>query len=327
MHAKHFYEGQCKVGRLTKSLKIMLAQNIQSLLNLFSYCAFHLFRNHSSDLLSSSSSLADHLILTQSNPLILENLDSSFVYHRYFILKKSDYRNKSARVSQWYKFRLPTIRVPCHILLLDFNGISRDTWVDKKRRLRVNWKVFLLEGLLVGLGGWRESSNLIIFEDSYFSSQSTYFTFFTSVSHIYAVKSPYIFLTNSQILLFCKTCPTQLMELNSEQLQSSQELHLYWKQIHKNLHLAPVLHAPGPSKRYCISNRGRKDVTAIVCACITLSRKYNYSSYFHSEPHPPSDQLISYAMVGAGSKEQITRYIGENKSIHLDRYWNPLRGL
>lgn len=182
----------------------MLFQNISPLINLFSYCTFQIFRNHSADLISPSWSLADHLILTQSNPIILENLeDYSFVNHRYFVMEASGFKNKS--VIQHPKFE--SVRLSCHILLVDFQGVSTDIWRNKGR-IRNRWRTQVIHGLLKGLGGFRESPKFIIFQGFEFNSNhSDHQSFFKSYANVYAVKSPYIFLTHSGIFLFCKTCP------------------------------------------------------------------------------------------------------------------------
>lgn len=161
----------------------MLAENIQSLLNLFNFCTFQVFRNYSADLLSPSLSLSDHLILTQSNPIILENLDdTSFTNHRYFSFDVNNYKNKSV-------YQLAFNRSICRILLVDFDTISKDIWRNSGK-VETGWKSWIIFGLLHGLGGFQETPNFIIFQDSHFSEQLLHVSFFAKGSHTFAVNSP-----------------------------------------------------------------------------------------------------------------------------------------
>lgn len=232
----------------------MLPRNIQYLLNLFSYCTFQVFRNYTADL-SPFFSLANHLIQTQSNPIILADLEDSSITHRYFLTDK--HYNKSKSVWALLKFQIHSSRIPCRILLTDFDSISKDIWINTEENGETDRKLWIISKLLRGLAGFRETPNFIIFQDSSFSEHLSQVLFLKLKSH-YAVSSPYIWLSNSETFFFCKTCPSQFMSLSTEQLRSQKELELYWKEIHKNLHLAPVIHdaKSGASKTECVSNGG-----------------------------------------------------------------------
>lgn len=249
----------------------MLPQNITALINLFNLCTLQIMRHHSSDLLSSS--LSNHLILTQSNPLILENLDDkSFSNHRYPLMEKN--KDKVILASQLFKVQTHSTRLSCHILLIDFNTkpISMPSQMENynKRKTRI------IIATLRGLSGFREYPTFILFQDFHFSLHHSHVVFFTRFSHTYPMKSPYIWLTASETLLFCKTCPTQFLKFSHNQLRSLKGLQLYWKKVHKNLRLAPVSHlaaSSGSSK--CISNGGRKTTVYFTCLYITLKSMTN----------------------------------------------------
>lgn len=53
---------------------------------------------------------------------------------------------------------------PCHIVLFDFNTVIKDDWADTNHKVYTLWKYYLLEGILIGLGGYQEIPDLIIFK-------------------------------------------------------------------------------------------------------------------------------------------------------------------
>lgn len=190
----------------------MLPQTIQSIVNIFSLCTFKIFRNHSSDIISPSLSLADNLIATQNNPLILKNLeDTSFTKHSYFVINTT--LNQSRK---WFRLKIHSVRLPCYVLLNDYNGVTNDVWMDGEGRLGTNWKYWIMRSLLKGLAGFRESPSFIIFEASV-----ECFVFFKDHSQEYSVSSPYIWVTNNETYFFCKTCPSQLVLLSDKQLEQT----------------------------------------------------------------------------------------------------------
>lgn len=205
----------------------MLPKNIQFLLNIFSYCTFQIFRDHTTDLFTSQS-LSYHLISSPINPYTLENLeDRSFINHHYFLVKRTHYQANSTSVWQSFKSQLRS----CRILLVDFNSISEDFWIDKEGQLGSHWKSWITHALLNGLGGFRELPSYIIFEDFNFFPNSPHVSLFRHRSHTYSIGSPDIWLTQSETLLFCKSCTTEFISLSKEHTKSLRELHLYWKEI------------------------------------------------------------------------------------------------
>lgn len=281
-------------------------------MNLFSLCTYQVFRNHSADLHSPSLSLTDNLIVAQTNPIILENLgDSSFINHRYFLINETNQKNNSG-VDHWLQFQTHSIRLHCRVLLTDFDGVTDNFAIGIKGQLNPNWKGLITRNLLHGLAGFRESPDFIIFQDSKFSVLQQYFSWFANHSQEYSIPSQYIWLTTSESFLFCKTCPSQLMPLSLEHLKKIQILKLYWKEIHRNLHLAKVVHFSGAvvSKKRCILNEGRNDTSHYICLYVTLSQRYNYTFYFTYEKLP-KHAVVGSALFLFAIKNQIRNIVLE----------------
>lgn len=283
----------------------MSAQSIQSLYNIFSFCTFKIFRNHSADLLPSpSGSLADYLITSQRHPITLENLeDSSFVEHRYFLVAEH-FANKSAA----HHFKLQS-RHPCHNLLLDYNGVTNDLWRNREGTLLINWRGWITQRILRGLAGFRETPNFLIFQDFPTFYHNQYFSFFKRSSHTFAVTSKYIWLTNAEAFLFCQTCPSELMKLSQNQLISLKRLQLYWKELHKNLNFAQVVHS-GSGKTECSVGEKKKDEFEDDCVYGTLSRKFNYTVVL-IEYAVNSNEIISTVIQGLATPEQVNKWVLE----------------
>lgn len=184
----------------------------QSLIRLFSYCTFQLVRNHSADL-SPSSSLADYLILTQSNPLLFGNMEATNLVNSSQKPHENDHQNKGSRVWQSLKARFRSIRYfTCHILLVDFDTVSQDWNMNKTR------KSVIMERLLKGIGQILETPNFIIFQESILSLH--YVSDFKHIFHTHSVRSPVIWLSLLESFLFCSTCPSQFTPLFPEQLET-----------------------------------------------------------------------------------------------------------
>lgn len=100
------------------------------------------------------------------------------------------------------------------------------------------------------------------------------------------------------------------MKLFRNHLQSLEELQLYWKKIHTNLHLAPIyIVAELGSSKDCISNGGKNDTHHEHCVYETLRQRYNYSSYFLSDQLPPRDKQIGFVFRGLQFTEQMDKLI------------------
>lgn len=143
-----------------------------------------LSRNHSADLLSPSKSLSHQLIETQRNPLILKSpKDRTFLIHSYHSINQDNFTKNS--ISWWNHPRIQSVRNTICVLLIDFNGVSKDVQSPDIRRI------------LSRVAGFRETPTFIIFQDLDFSLHHKHFFFFQSHSHNYAVTSPFIFVTNT----------------------------------------------------------------------------------------------------------------------------------
>lgn len=166
--------------------------------------------------------------------------------------------------------------------------------------------------LLEGVGVRGELPNFIVFQDSNFSLKNENFSFFTHHFQEYSISSALIWLTNSETFVFCETCTSQLMPLTSNEVKNMEALHLQWKTIHKNLHLAKVTHSTGTKipKTHCIQVGGRNDTSHHICLYVTLSQKYNYTFYFPSESLQFSQQeIIGSAYLLNDTKGQINNLV------------------
>lgn len=108
----------------TPFIKTIDDMSLQFQVRIFSYCTFHLFQNRSADLLLPSGSLADHLILTQSSPIILENLEETNLFNHGYL--------QAGENSSLYHFKFPFTRLSCHILLTALNDLSNESWINRK---------------------------------------------------------------------------------------------------------------------------------------------------------------------------------------------------
>lgn len=167
-----------------------------------------------------------------------------------------------------------------------------DKWRDKRQRNKKGWKIAIIDRIFESLGATWESRNYFIFQELNFSSH--HFKFFKRDSHTYAINSPYIWLSNSESYLFCKTCPVQFIKFPRHQIQTRESLLLYFKQIHKNFHLAKVVHEveKGVSKTVCRSQGGRNDSLHDICLFLSLSQHYNYSIHFLGQKLRPNETKI-----------------------------------
>lgn len=198
------------------------------------------------------------------------------------------------------RFAIPV--TSCFLILLDSQYFQKIT----------SWSTSIISGVLRGLGAFRESPDFIIFQHFNLSWNQPHFSYFARTSHSYSVRSLYLILTHLESFLFCKTCSSPAIKLAAGQLQSLQLLRLFWKQIHKNLNSAPVMHngARGFFKKLCTSSGGRKSAEHTICVCKTLSQRYNYSIQIYSgQTH--TDEILGYALSGWGNREQVKALILE----------------
>lgn len=154
--------------------------------------------------------------------------------------------------------------------------------------------------LLIGIEKYGELPTFIIFQEFNYNSNRKYFEHLTSASEFYFGRPPYIFITTSEIFLYCKTCITELTKLRTENLRNLEVLQLYWKEIHGNLNLATVIdhsrNSVSHPNKVWNSNGGWKDTTHDICAVVTLSRRYNFSISYDWELRPTAQKIISKAL-------------------------------
>lgn len=119
------------------------------------------------------------------------------------------------------------------------------------------------------------------------------------------------------------------MRLSRNELQNMESLQLYWTEIHKNLHLVPVIQwSPAQvSKTHCTSSNGRRTAFHFICLYITLSQSYNYTFYFPWEGRDlPKHSIINFVGLLFANKNQTNGWVNRGSMslsiLHAGAYYH-----